>query len=146
MTTPSDSFGGPGGAYGSDRNPSGGGNDPFDRQRRMLPRGGTGFMGAPPPQREPFPFMFGVPTGDLVPNYMPQTAPMNPGNPQSVEQLYSMYGATPNAPMPITPNIPAPPPPPPQAHGDPRIAQLMNNPRLAALLSRFPQHAGLLGG
>ena len=72
------------------------------------------YMRANTPGTGDFPFMFGMPPSQMTPNFMPQIAPPNQGNPQNLNDLYAMYGAAPNAPMPSAPPS-VPPQPPPQA-------------------------------
>jgi hypothetical protein len=58
-----------------------------------------------------FPFQFGMPPSQMTPNFMPQIAPpggMPSQGPQNLNDLYSLYGVAPNAPMPAAPPMPAP--------------------------------------
>ena len=68
-------------------------------QQRGIDRGGA--------SGGSFPFQFGMPPSQVTPNFMPQIAP--PGGmpqgqgPQNINDLYSLYGVAPNAPMPAVP-------------------------------------------
>lgn len=86
----------------------GGGGNPMRRGDRLM-----GLLRNNPQLMEVvknnFPFMFGIPSSQVTPNFMPQITPPQAGNPQNLNDLYSMYGVGANQPMPVTPNVPPPP-------------------------------------